>query len=302
LSEKKTNVLIEDRELALSNLDKVLYPKTGFTKGQVIDYYARIAPVMLTHLKGHPVTLKRYPHGVTGEFFYEKRCPTFRPSWIKTSASGPSKENVVHYCVVQDTASLIWIANLASIEIHTLLALEKNMQRPKSVVFDLDPGPGTGLLDCIDLALTMKKMFNHLKLQAFPKTSGGKGLHLSIPLNTAVDYEQTKQFARKMALILEEKFPQRVTSNMKKTLRQGKIFVDWSQNVEHKTTVCVYSLRAKEEPSVSTPVTWDELSDACKRKNASKLNFSPDAVLKRVQKNGDLFASVAKLKQRLPKL
>lgn len=296
-----TETRIDGRTLKLSNLDKVLYPAAGFTKAQVIDYYARIAPALLPHLKNRPLTLKRYPHGVGGEFFYEKQCPAFRPPWMKTCKTCGKEYHKVHYCVIDGLAALIWVVNLASLELHTNLAYYTAPAVPTMVVFDFDPGAPATLLDCLWAAREVREILDSLKLKSFPKTSGGKGLHLCIPLNTPVTYDQTKAFAQSLAQRLEAKFPDRITSNMRKSLRPGKIFMDWSQNVEHKTTVCAYSLRAREHPTVSTPVTWDEIEKAYKKKNTAGLVFEAEDVLKRVKKFGDLFAPVAVLKQRLPK-
>jgi bifunctional non-homologous end joining protein LigD len=299
---KHSIVQIEGKDLKLSNLDKILYPASGTTKAEVIDYYVRIAPVLMTHLKNRPLTLKRYPNGVAGEFFYEKQCPAFRPSWMKTCHSSHNKDHPVHYCVANSTAALVWIANLASIELHTMLSDIRDITKPTFLVFDLDPGPTATVLDCVWLAGYLKKMFARMKLKSFPKTSGGKGLHIAVPLNTPVTYDQTKNFAKKLAQLLEQQFPDKVTSAMKKASRHGRIFVDWSQNVEHKTTVCAYSLRARERPTVSTPVSWEELERAAKKNEVKALIFEMKDVLKRVEKLGDLYAPVASLKQKLPKL
>jgi bifunctional non-homologous end joining protein LigD len=295
-------VKIEGKDLKLSNLDKVLYPAAHVTKAEVIDYYVRIAPVLMPHLKNRPLTLKRYPNGVTGEFFYEKNCPAFRPPWMHTCHSSHNKEHPVHYCVADSTAALVWVVNLASIELHTMLSNVRDITKPTFMVFDLDPGPDATILECIWLGGYLKKLFDQMKLKTFPKTSGGKGLHIAVPLNTPVTYDRTKDFAKKLAQLLEKKFPDKVTSVMKKSLRHGRIFVDWSQNVEHKTTVCAYSLRARERPTVSTPVTWEELERAAKKRDASAVTFEIKDVLKRVEKLGDLYAPVATLKQKLPVL
>jgi bifunctional non-homologous end joining protein LigD len=297
-----SNVKIGSRVLKVTNLDKVLYP-TGFTKGQVIDYYVQIAPVLLPHLKGHPLTLKRYPNGVDKMFFYEKRCPAHKPEWVKTAAiwSGTNEENI-DYCTATDAASLAWMANLASLELHAMLARGDKPDRPTAMVLDFDPGPPAGMLDCVNAALKMHEVLEHLGLQVFPKTSGGKGIHLWVPLNTPITFDQTKQFAHGIALLMERQHAKEITANMSKAVRKGKVFIDWSQNDSHKTTAAVYSLRAREEPTVSTPVTWEELKAAAKKKDASKLAFRTDDVLKRVKKLGDLFEGVLKVKQKLPKL
>jgi bifunctional non-homologous end joining protein LigD len=287
----------------LSNLKKVLYPAAGFTKGEMIAYYLGMADYILPHLKGRKLTRKRYPDGVDKLFFFEKNCPTYHPDWVATSRVDSSKrENGLHYCVVENKATLAWLANLAAIEFHTLLSKGDDVTRPTYVVFDLDPGPPAGMLDCIRIGFRLRDMLAGFGLESFAKTSGGKGLHLYVPLNTPVTFDETKAFANAVARVLEKDDPKSVVSAMKKDLRGGKVFVDWSQNDEHKTTCCVYSLRARERPTVSTPVTWDELSAAAKKKNADGLVFEAPDVLKRVKKVGDPFAPVLKLKQKLPAL
>ncbi|HZL36526.1 MAG TPA: non-homologous end-joining DNA ligase [Tepidisphaeraceae bacterium] len=286
----------------LSNPDKVLYPAAGFTKTDVRNYYLGIAPVLLPHMEGRPLTLKRYPNGVDGPFFYEKRCPSHKPDWVKTTDvwSERNQENI-NYCVANDAATLAWLANLACLEIHPLLFKARKPDRPTSMVFDFDPGEPATLLDCLRLGLRMREVLSHFGLECFPKSSGGKGLHLWVPLNTPVTFEQTKQFSRAVAQLFEKQNPGQVTSNMRKDLRHGKIFVDWSQNDEHKTTVCAYSLRARSQPTVSTPLTWTEVEAAVKAEDPARLVFTADQVLARVKKKGDLFEPVLKLKQRLPK-
>jgi len=269
---------IDHKKVALSHLDKVFYPSIGFTKGQVLDYYIQIAPIMLPYLKGRPITMKRYPNGVAESFFYEKQAPSYRPSWLDTYAmKDPKTGKVTEYAVIQDMASLVWMANLACLEFHVLLARAPKVDQPTMLVFDLDPGPNQTILDCIETATQMRKLLDAVKLKAFPKTSGSKGLHLYIPLNTPTTYERTTPFAHAIAQLLEKQHPNQVVSNMRKNLREGKIFVDWSQNSRHKTTVAPYSLRALPAPSVSTPVTWDELDHAAAKKDPDALRFSPRA-------------------------
>jgi bifunctional non-homologous end joining protein LigD len=295
--------VIDGRTVSLSNPHKVLYPAAGFTKGQVVSYYARVADVLLPHLAGRPVTRKRYPDGVDGAFFFEKNCPTYRPAWVATTKvpSTRGKRDSVNYCLVGDRPTLVWLANLAALEFHTLLARAGDLGRPTTVVFDLDPGPPADLLDCITVGLRLRDLLADFGLKCFAKTSGGKGLHLYVPLNVpGVTFDQTKAFAHAVARALEKDDPGRVISNMKRDLRGGKVFVDWSQNDDHKTTCCAYSLRARPRPTVSTPVTWDELERARRMKRAAALTFEADAVLKRVEKLGDLFEPVLTLKQRLP--
>jgi bifunctional non-homologous end joining protein LigD len=299
-AKKEVEVEVEGRRLKLSNLDKVFYPKVGFAKGQVIDFYRRIAPALLPHLRDRPLTLKRYPDGVEGQFFYEKQCPSYRPDWIKTVTVQNKRD--VHYCLANDLATLIWLANLADLELHTSLSRAKDVMRPTMMVFDLDPGAPAAILECAQIGTELRDLFADLGLDCYPKTSGSKGLQVYVPLNTPVTYETTKPFAHAIAMHLEQKLPKLVVSTQKKSLRKGKVLVDWSQNDDHKTTICVYSLRARERPTVSTPVTWDEVEAALKKKNADALVFDSDAVLKRFDKHGDLFEPVLKQKQKLPKL
>jgi bifunctional non-homologous end joining protein LigD len=299
---EKAQLIVEGKKLAVSNLDKVLYPKVGFTKGQVIDYYIRIAPVLLPHLKDRPLTMKRYPDGVEGEFFYEKNCPTHRPSWVKTAKVWSEGNNrMMDYCLAQDLPTLVWTANLADLELHTSLSHKGKIDRPTMMVFDFDPGAPADIVQCCQVGLWLRDLLSEMKLESFAKTSGSKGLQVYVPLNTPVTYDQTKELSRALAQHLEDEHDNLVTSNMSKALRKGKVFVDWSQNDEHKTTICVYSLRAKEEPTASTPVTWDEVTTCLKKRKADLLKFRSDQTLSRVEKHGDLFAPVEKLKQKLPK-
>jgi len=298
-----TTVEIQGRKLELSNLDKVLYPETGFTKGQVTDYYVRIAPVLLPHLKDRPLTMKRYPNGVSGQFFYEKNCPKHRPEWVQTAKVWSEGNNRwMYYCMVQDLPTLVWAANLADIELHTSLSLAKNVLEPTMIVFDLDPGPPADIVLCCQVGLWVREIFEHFGMKCFPKTSGSKGLQVYAPLNTRVKYDDTKSFAHEIARILERKHRDLIVSDMKKALRTGKVLVDWSQNDDHKTTVCVYSLRAKERATVSTPVTWDEVEKALKKKDPKLLVFEAGRVVERSQKLGDLYEPVLELKQKLPTL
>jgi bifunctional non-homologous end joining protein LigD len=293
---------LKNRSIPVSNLEKVFYPESGFTKGQVIDYYVKVSPALLPHLKDRALTLKRYPDGVAGGFFYEKRCPAYRPNWIQTVPIWSDRhDDHVNYCMANDLPSIVWAANLGDLELHTLLAKGRKVDQPTTMVFDLDPGAPAGILDCAEVALWIKDYFDELKLQTFIKTSGSKGLQLYVPLNTAVTYDDTKPFARAVAERMEQEHPDRVVSKMEKRLRVGKVLVDWSQNDRHKTTVCVYSLRAKEQPTVSTPIQWDEVRQALKKKDANSLSFLWNEALERVEKHGDLFARVLKLKQKLPK-
>ena len=300
---QSTVVDIEGKHLKLSNLDKVLYPAAGFTKGQVIDYYARIAPVLLPHLREKPLTLKRYPGGVNEEFFFDKNAPKHRPEWVKTVPiwSYGNKRDV-NYVLANDLATLVWIANLASLELHPSLSLAKDIKCPTMIVFDLDPGPPATIVQCAQVALWLRAIFEHFGLESFPKNSGSKGLQIYVPLHTPTSYGETKPFAHAMARLLEEEHPDLVVSDMKKALRTGKVLVDWSQNDEHKTTVSVYSLRARERPTVSTPLRWEEVEKILKKKDPDLFKFEAAQVLERVDKEGDLFEPVLQLKQKLPKL
>ena len=298
----KAELIVEGKKLSVSNLDKVLYPKVGFTKGQVVDYYIRIAPVLLPHLQDRPLTMKRYPNGVEGEFFYEKNCPSHRPTWVKTAKVwSEGNKRMMNYCLANDLPTLVWAANLADLELHTSLARKRNVAQPTMMVFDLDPGAPADIAQCCQVGLWLRELLSKMKLKSFAKTSGSKGVQVYVPLNTPVTFDQTKDVSRALAQLLEREHADLVTSNMSRALRKGKVFVDWSQNDEHKTTICVYSLRAKEEPTVSTPVTWDEVANCLKKKKADLLKFRSDKTLARVEKMGDLFEPVEKLKQKLPK-
>jgi bifunctional non-homologous end joining protein LigD len=296
----KQSLDVEGTKVDVTNLNKIFYPKAGFTKGDVIDYYVRISPVLLPHLKDRPITLKRYPDGVEGSFFYEKKCQTHRPKSMKTTKVAKSEGGEINYCVINDLPSLVWAANLADLELHTFLHKAPSVHRPTAIAFDLDPGPPADIVLCCKVALWLKGTFDALQMESFAKTSGSKGMQIYIPINSAVTYEKTKAFSRAIGELLESKSPETVVSKMQKSLRSGKVLVDWSQNDDHKTTVNVYSLRAKDYPTVSTPVTWDEVETVVRRRNATFLNFESREVLKRVQKMGDIFAPVLSLRQKLP--
>ena len=290
---KRVAVEVEGRRLSLSNLDKVMYPAVGFTKGEVIDYYTRVAPALLPHLRDRPLTLKRYPNGVEGGHFYEKNCPSHAPEWVR-------KERVdkIDYCVCDDLATLVWLANLADLELHPSLSLADDVDRPTVMAFDLDPGAPAGLAECCEVAFLLRDALTQLGLESFAKTSGSKGIQVYVPLNAdGVDYDHgTKALSHALARHLEAQHPKLIVSQQRKDLRRGKVLIDWSQNDEHKTTVCVYSLRARERPTVSTPVEWDELADP------DALVFEASDVLERVDGHGDLFAPVVELHQELPAL
>ena len=301
-------VEVQGRKLKLTNLEKVLYPTAGFAKGQVVDFYVRIAPALLPHLVGRPLTMKRYPEGVDQEYFFEKNAPMHRPDWVKTAPVwSESNHRTIHFILANDLPTLVWIANLASIELHPSLSRAADIQTPTMIVFDLDPGPPANIVQCAQVGLWVRRIFDHFGLRSFPKTSGSKGMQIYVPLNSATmprktTYEQTKSFAHAVARLLEQEHPELVVSDMKKAVRANKVFVDWSQNDEHKTTISVYSLRAREHPTVSTPVTWEEVEHALKKKDAGLLVFEAKDVLARVEKMGDLFEPVQTLKQKLPQL
>ena len=286
---------IDGRRLSLSNLDKVLYPQVGFTKGQVIDYYTRIAPVVLPHLRDRPLTLKRYPNGVDAPYFYEKQCPKHRPEWVRTAPLRAGSKTI-DFCLCEDLTTLVWAANLADLELHPSLATATHYDAPTVVAFDLDPGPPATIAECCAVAVRLREVLSHLGLESFAKTSGSKGMQVYAPLNDPeCTYDRVKPFARALARTLENDDPRLIVSEMRKDLRGGKVLVDWSQNDQHKTTVGVYSLRARDRPTVSTPITWDEVEG-----DPEALVFTSDDVLARVAEHGDLFAGVLELRQALP--
>jgi bifunctional non-homologous end joining protein LigD len=299
---RRVEVDIDGRTLSLVNLDKVFYPEVGFTKGQVIEYYSRIAPVLLPHLRGRPLTLKRYPDGVDAQYFYEKQCPSHRPEWVST-ATIPTERRKIDYCLVEDLATLVWLANMADLELHTSLSTIADAGRPTVLAFDLDPGAPATIVQCAEVALHLRAAFDHLGLEAFPKTSGSKGMQIYVPLNTdGVTYEDTRAFSRALAQVLERQHRKLVVSTQKKELRRGKVLVDWSQNHPHKTTVSVYSLRAMSRPTASTPLDWDEVEGVASSGDPDDVAFTAYEVLERVEEHGDLFAGVVELSQELPAL
>jgi bifunctional non-homologous end joining protein LigD len=296
---RRVHVEVEGRELSLSNLDKLMYPAVGFTKGQVIDYYTRVAPALLPHLRDRPLTLKRYPNGVEGNYFYEKQCPSHRPEWVRAEPVELSSKTI-HFCVCDDLPTLVWLANLADLELHPSLSKVPDVECPTVMAFDLDPGSGAGLAECCQVALILREALERLGLESFAKTSGSKGIQVYVPLNTGdVDYDDgTKRLSNALARHLEAEHPKLIVSSQRKELRRNKVLIDWSQNDEHKTTVGVYSLRARERPTVSTPLSWDEVQQG----DPEALVFEADDVLARVEEHGDLFEPVATLEQRLPDL
>ena len=291
-------VEIDGRRLKVTNLDKVLYPEAGFTKAEVIDYYVRVAPAMLPHVADRGLTLRRYPDGVDGESFFEKRCPSHRPDWIGTFDGPGDRNGTIGYCALDSVAALAWAANMAALELHAPMARGRDIESPTMCVFDLDPGPGTGIPECAEVALDIRSVLDRLAgLQSFAKTSGSKGIQVYVPLNTEHTHDHCSGFAQAVAQVLEKHHGDRVTSVMKKSLRQGKVFIDWSQNSRHKTTVAVYSLRARPRPTVSTPVGWDEIDAAA---SGGPLSFEAGDVLARVAEVGDLFAPTLTVEQELP--
>ena len=296
MSSEKVTVQVEDRRLALSNLSKVLYPDAGFTKGEVIDYYSRIAPTMLPHLRSRPLTQKRYPDGVAGKFFFEKNAPVHTPPWVRTvklpSPGSTKNRTTVNYVVVEELATLVWSANLAAIELHVpMWRVDKKGKplNPDLMVYDLDPGPPATIVQCCEVAGHISAALEEDGLTAYPKTSGSKGLQLYVPLDGSAPWERVHGYAKQLAARLEEQVPKLIVSDMSKSLRGGKVLIDWSQNNPAKTTIAVYSMRARELPTVSTPVTWAEV-EACA--SPDDLRFTASDVLDRVAADGDLFADI----------
>jgi bifunctional non-homologous end joining protein LigD len=292
-------VEVDGRQLKVSNLDKVLYPEVGFTKAEVIDYYARVAPTMLPHVADRGLTLRRYPNGVDAQSFFEKRCPSHRPEWIGTFDGPGDRNGTIGYCAIDSVPALVWAANMAALELHAPMARGADIENPTMCVFDLDPGPGTGIPECAEVALDIRSVLDSLAgLQSFVKTSGSKGLQLYVPLNTEHTHDHCSSFAQAVAQVLEKHHADTVTSTMAKAARPGKVFIDWSQNSRHKTTVAVYSLRARPRPTVSTPVAWEEVEAAAAGELA--LTFEAADVLERIDAHGDLFAPTTTLEQDLP--
>jgi bifunctional non-homologous end joining protein LigD len=299
-------VEVDGKELRLTNLDKVLYPEVGFTKGEMVDYYAKVAPAIVPHLRGRAVTLRRFPEGVDDldSAFFEKRCPKHRPKWVKTTRvqAGPNAGKI-DFCVCDSLPTLIWMAQLAAIELHPSLSLGRAHKRPTVLAFDLDPGPPADVVDCARVALRLREVLGQLELESFVKTSGSKGMQLYVPLNGKATYEDTRPFAQALAQLIAKQSPDEVLAKMgKKTDRSGKVLIDWYQNNERKTTIAVYSLRARERPTVSTPVTWEEVEAVAEAGDGSSLVFEAGDVVERIEEHGDLFAPVLELKQQLPKL
>lgn len=294
---ERVHVEIDGHRLAVSNLEKVLYPMVGFTKAQIIDYYVRVAPVMLPHIQDRGITLRRWPDGVTENSFFEKRCPSHRPGWVGTCLGPGDRRGGIEYCRLDSIAALAWTANLAALEIHSPMARCGDIDSPTMLVFDLDPGEPATVTECAVVALEIREVLESVGLESFAKTSGSKGLQLYAPLNTPHTHDHASDFALAVAQLLEQKLPKLVLSNMTKKLRKGKVFIDWSQNSRHKTTIAPYSLRAKDRPTVSTPLTWDEVAEGA---DGEPLVFEAGDVLERIEAHGDLFADTLSLEQELP--
>jgi bifunctional non-homologous end joining protein LigD len=296
-------VTVGNRRLKLTNLDKVLYPKTKTTKAEVIDYYARVADLILPHLRGRPLTLRRFPDGVgnPAASFFEKNCPKHRPDWVKTTPIYVDRRaGEIDFCLCENRATLVWMAQLAALELHPSLSKATRMEQPTVLAFDLDPGKPAGLVECCKVALRLRQIFSAFELECFPKVSGGKGLQVYLPLNTKVSYEQTSPLAKAIAQLLEKQTPKEVVSKMAKAERRGRVFVDWSQNHQKKTTIGVYSLRARDRPTASIPLHWREVERTAKNGDAKDLRFEIPAAIERVEKQGDLFEPVLKMRQKLP--
>jgi bifunctional non-homologous end joining protein LigD len=292
---------IAGKRLSLSNLEKDLYPSYGFTKAHILEYYRRIARFILPHLQGRALTLKRYPEGVEQDFFFEKRCPSHRPAWVKTAELRRDDGERMTVCLVNDLETLMWVENLASVELHVPLARAASPEVPDSMVFDLDPGEPADILDCARVALILRDLFNPLGLTSYVKTSGQKGLHVYVPLNRPeTTFEDTKQFSKAVAEIMQKNYPDLVTAKMAKEYRKGRVFINWSQNDSKKTMICIYSLRAREKPIVSFPLTWRELEDLAGQGDPEKLHVTHSEAVRRAEKQGDLFQEMLVKKQKLP--
>jgi bifunctional non-homologous end joining protein LigD len=296
-----TTVTINNRELSLSNLDKDIYPSYGFTKTRILEYYSLIARFLLPFLKDRALTLKRYPQGVGHDFFFEKRCPEHRPNWVETAKIPYGETKTIHYCVANNLETLVWVENLASIELHVPMAKVDSPNNPDSMVFDLDPGPGADVLDCAKVALIVKDLLSGLKLECFAKTSGKKGLHVFVPLNSQkTTFEDTKTFSKAVAGVLQKNYPDLVTAKMNKEYRKNKVFINWSQNDASKTMVCVFSLRAMDKPSVSFPFSWKDLENLASKKDANAFQvLAPDAVTM-AEKKAAFYSEMLGKRQRLP--
>ena len=296
-------VEIGGRRLSLANLEKNLYPAPGFTKAQILEYYRQMARFILPHLQDRALTFKRYPEGVDQDYFFEKRCPPHHPAWVKTAQVLQDDGESRTVCLVSDLATLMWVENLASLELHVPLARTGSPETPDALVFDLDPGEPANILTCARVALIIRDLLLPLQLTGYVKTSGQKGLHVYVPLNRPeATFEDTKTFTRAVAEIMQKNYPDLVTAKMAKELRQGRVFINWSQNDAKKTMICVYSLRAREKPYVSFPLAWRELEELAGRQDPEKLQIIQGEAVARAEKQGDLFQEVLKKQQKLPHL
>ncbi len=293
-------VEVDGRRLSIRNLDRVVFPRAGTRKDQLLDYYVRIAEVMLPHLRDRLLHLHRYPEGVEGPRFWQKECPAHRPEWVETiPVWSRDKGADINYCAIDGLPALLWAVNIGSIELHTSLHTREDLHRPTTLAFDLDPGEGVDVLGCGEVALRLRDALAAIDSRAWVKTSGSKGLQVYAPLHSGSTYAQTKPLAKAIAESLEERWPDRVVSRMAKALRRGKVLIDWSQNTEHKSMVCAYSVRAKARPTVSTPVRWEEVRAAVAAADPALLVFEIGDVLGRVERHGDLFADVLTTRQVL---
>jgi bifunctional non-homologous end joining protein LigD len=294
---------IAGRSLSLANLEKDLYPAYGFTKAQILEYYRRLAPFILPHLHDRALTFKRYPEGVDQDYFFEKRCPAHHPNWVKTAAISLDNNEGMTVCLVNDLATLMWVENLASLELHVPLARAASPETPDALVFDLDPGAPANIVDCARVALILRDLLGNLQITGYAKTSGQKGLHVYVPLNRPeTTFQDAKTFTKAVAVILEKNYPDLVTAKMAKEYRRGKVFINWSQNDSKKTMVCIYSLRAREKPYVSFPLGWGELRKLVEQGDPDKFQILYSEAVSRTEKQGDLFQEVLGKKQKLPHL
>jgi bifunctional non-homologous end joining protein LigD len=286
--------------LAIRNLDRVVFPRAGTTKAQLLDYYVRVADAMLAHLRGRLLHMHRYPEGVEGPRFWQKQCPATRPDGVSVvPVWSRDKQANIEYCSIEELPGLLWAVNIGSIELHTSLHSRVDLHRPTVLAFDLDPGADIDVVACAEVALWLRHALDAIGLRSLVKTSGSKGLQVYVPLNSEVTYAETKPMAKGIAEALEAHWPERVTSRMARSLRAGKVLVDWSQNTEHKSMVCVYSVRAKARPTVSTPLRWEEVEAAARSREAALLTFEMADVLRRLDEHGDLFADALTVRQTL---
>lgn len=290
---------VEGRRVALSNLDKVLWPEAGFTKGEMLDYYTRVASALLPHVRQRPLSLRRFPDGVEAPNWYQNECRG-RPQWLPTLDLPKVGGAPQRFCLVNDLPALLWVVNLATIELHPFLAYGHRPEEPTAAVFDLDPGQPADVVECCRVALHLRAALDGLGLSSFPKTSGAVGLHVYVPLNTPHRYSETKAFARTLAAFLAQEEPELVVDRQARRLRGGKVLVDWLQNDPTRSTVAAYSLRGTAWPTVSTPVSWDEVGETAATGRGEMLTFTPERVLPRLEAHGDLFAPVLQLEQALP--